>query len=176
MTLYTRKDTKNIQQIFQGEIISVRLDTLKHESGSVATREVVEHAGGVVIACRLNNGKIVLIRQYRYAMDEELIELPAGRINRGEDPLPAAKRELTEETGYLAQNWQLLSEMYTAPGFCDELLRLYLATDVSFVGKNLDEDEETDVLEVTADDAWQLVRQGKIRDAKTIAGIGLLRN
>lgn len=175
MTLYTRKHTTKTEKVFGGEIISLRLDTLMHPNGEQTTREVVEHNGGVVIACQPSADKVILIKQYRYPMDEELIELPAGRIDQNEDPFLAAKRELTEETGYEAASWQELAQMYSAPGFCNELLYLYKAADLKFVGKNLDPDEETEVLIVSLTEAWELVQSGRIRDAKTIAGLGLLR-
>lgn len=175
MTLYTRKHTTKSEKVFGGEIISLRLDTLEHPNGEQTTREVVEHNGGVVIACQPSADEVILINQYRYPMDEELIELPAGRIDKGEDPFLAAKRELAEETGYEALSWQELAQMYSAPGFCNELLYLYKATDLKFVGKNLDPDEETEVVIVSLTEAWSLVQSGKIRDAKTIAGLGLLR-
>lgn len=136
MALYTRQDTQTSKRIYEGGIINLREDTLKNSSGS-CTRAVVEHNGGVVIACQPEPGKVILIKQYRYSIDEELIELPAGRIEPGEIPLPCAQRELIEETGYKAENWQELCRMFTAPGFCDEILYLYLATGVTFVGKIL---------------------------------------
>lgn len=134
--------------------------------------ELVEHDGGVVIACKPSPDEILLIRQYRYPIDEELIELPAGRLNKGEDRLEAAKRELTEETGYRAEKWEELPPMFSAPGFCDELLTCYLATEIEWVGKNLDDDEWTDVFTVSLKEAWQLVLDRKVRDAKTIAILG----
>src|SRR5262249_44805205 len=132
------------------------------------TREVVEHNGGVVIACVPEPGKVVLIQQYRYSIDEDLIELPAGRIEINEDPLVAAKRELTEETGYFARQWSEMARMYSAPGFCNELLYMYKATDVTITQKSLDEDEETEVLLMTLDEAWEIVLKGKVRDSKTV--------
>lgn len=174
MTLYTRQHLIGSKRIFEGAIFSVREDTLKVDERNPITREVVEHNGGVVIACQPAPGKVLLISQYRYPIDEELFELPAGRVEKGEDRLAAAKRELTEETGYFARDWSLLSHMYSAPGFCTELLSFYQATDLEWRGKNLDEDEETDVREVELEEAWLWVRQGKIRDAKTVAGVGLL--
>ncbi|MBX9876884.1 MAG: NUDIX hydrolase [Candidatus Obscuribacterales bacterium] len=174
MALYTREDTQTSKRIYEGAIINLREDTLKNPHGS-CVRAVVEHNGGVFIACQPEPDKVILIKQYRYSIDEVLIELPAGRIEIGEDPLPCAQRELIEETGYKASNWRELSRMFTAPGFCDEILYLYLATDITFVGKNLDHDEETEVMIVPVKEAWQLVTEGKIRDAKTIAGLGMLR-
>ncbi len=174
MALYTRQDTETSKRIYEGAIINLREDSLKNSHGT-CTRAVVEHNGGVFIACQPEPDKVILIKQYRYSIDEELIELPAGRIEKGEEPLPCAQRELIEETGYKAEKWQELSRMFTAPGFCDELLYLYLATDITFVGKNLDHDEETEVLILPVKQAWQMVLDGKVRDAKTIAGLGMLR-
>lgn len=175
MTLYTSKHKTGTQRIYEGEIFSVRKDSLQHpESNKSINREVVEHNGGVVIACQPEPGKVILIKQYRYTVDEDLLELPAGRVEKGEDRLLAAKRELTEETGFLAQNWHELGHMYSAPGFCTELLSFYHATELVFTGKDLDEDEETEVMIVELEEAWRLVRSGKVRDAKTVAGLGLL--
>ncbi len=173
MTLFTRQHLIGTERIFEGYIFNVRRDSLK-EGERVITREVVEHNGGVTIACQPEPGKVLLISQYRYPIDHELFELPAGRVEPGEDRLLAAQRELTEETGYLAKSWSDLGTMYSAPGFCNELLSFYHATDLEWVGKNLDEDEETDVIVLTLEEAWSWVRSGKIRDAKTVAGLGLL--
>lgn len=175
LTLYTRQHLIGTERIYEGVIFAVRKDSLKHpQSSTVIGRELVEHNGGVVIACQPAPGKVILINQYRYVVDEELIELPAGRVEPGEDRLAAAQRELTEETGYRARTWTLLSHMYSAPGFCTEMLTFFHATDLEWQGKNLDEDEETEVREFDLEEAWLWARQGKIRDAKTIAGLGLL--
>lgn len=176
MTLYTRQNLTGTTRIFEGVIFNVRKDSLKKEGFQPIEREIVEHNGGVVIACQPAPGKVILISQYRYPVDEELLELPAGRVEAGEDRLAAAQRELTEETGYLARKWKPLCQMYSAPGFCTEMLHFFQASDLEFKGINPDEDEEIDVREVNLEDAWQWVRQGKIRDAKTIAGLGLLIN
>lgn len=172
--LFTREHRTATRHIWQGHIIKLRVDDLEVD-GHNTTREVIEHNGGVVIAGLTGEGKVLLVKQYRYSLDKELIELPAGRIEAGEDPFPAARRELTEETGYRAEHWRELARMYTAPGFCNELLYVYEATGLSFVGKNLDYDEETEVLELTLAEAWKLVTAGAIEDAKTIAGLGLLQ-
>ena len=175
MSLGTRESTIASQQIFKGTVISLRVDTVQLPNGVPARREVVEHNGGVVIVCQPERDKLILIRQYRYPCDEELLELPAGRIELGEEPLAAAQREIIEETGYQAASWELMAKMYSAPGFCSEMLYLYQARDLAFVGKNLDYDESIEVLIMPVAEAWALIRAGKVRDAKTIAGIGLLR-
>ncbi|MBX9570744.1 MAG: NUDIX hydrolase [Candidatus Obscuribacterales bacterium] len=173
MVLFTREHFISSDRIFEGKIFNVRKDRLERDDVAIS-REVVEHNGGVVIACQPERGRILLIGQYRYPIDEELIELPAGRVELGEDRFLAAKRELTEETGFFANTWKELAHMYSAPGFCNELLSFYQATDLEFQGKKLDEDEETDVLDVTLEEAWSWVKAGKIRDAKTVAGLGML--
>ncbi|MBS1957446.1 MAG: NUDIX hydrolase [Cyanobacteria bacterium SZAS-4] len=162
------------KRIYEGDIVNFRVDTVRHENGQETTRELVEHNGGVVIACQPTEGEVVLIRQYRYSVDEDLLELPAGRVEIGEQPLHAAQRELTEETGYQAKNWRELSRMYTAPGFCNEILYMFHASNVELGGKDLDYDEETEVIVLKLEDAWQLVLDGKVCDAKTVAGVGML--
>lgn len=174
MTVFTHESRISTLRVHEGGIINLRIDTLRAPDGLQVIREVVEHNGGVVIAAQPADNRVLLIRQYRYSIDEELIELPAGRIERGEDPFPAAKRELIEETGFNAKNWAELSSMFSAPGFCNEILYLYGASDLEFVGKNLDIDEDTEVIDLELKEAWQLVVAGRIRDAKTIAGLGLL--
>ncbi len=117
---------------------------------------------------------IVLVKQYRYSIDRDLIELPAGRLEKDEIPLEAAKRELREETGYLASQWVDLCKMYSAPGFCDELLHVYRADQVTLGDKAPDHDEETEVIVMPVIEAWQKVLKGQICDAKTIAGLAML--
>lgn len=174
MVVYTRENCIASKRVYEGNIISLRVDQLEREGGKGVKREVVEHNGGVVIACQPTADSVILINQYRYCVDESLVELPAGRIEPGEDPLAAAQRELTEETGYVAARWTELAQMYSAPGFCSELLYLYGASDVEMCKSCPDEDEEIELLELPLAQAWQLIVTGKVRDAKTIAGIGLL--
>jgi ADP-ribose pyrophosphatase len=174
VALVTRKNLVQSDLIYEGGIINLRVDKLKLPDGRNLIREVVEHNGGVVIACRPKPDQIILIRQYRYSIDADLFELPAGRVEKGEQPLVAAQRELTEETGYHASNWREMARMYSAPGFCNELLYLYEATDVKFVGTHFDIDEEIEVHELSVGEAWKLVVDGKIEDAKTLAGLGLI--
>ena len=176
MTLFTKQHTALSKRIYEGNVLNLRVDELQAEDGNKTTREVVEHNGGVVILCQPQPYEIVLVKQYRYSLDCELIELPAGRVELGELPLACAQRELAEETGYLAENWKELCKMYSAPGFCNELLHMYCATDVRKVERQLDEDEEIDVLVLPMIRAWHLVLTGEIRDAKTIAGLGMLMN
>lgn len=174
MVLYNRNDVIGTERIFDGYIFNVRRDFLQKPGKPQITREIVEHNGGVVICGQPEPDKVILIRQYRFPVDEDVIELPAGRVELGEDRFLAAKRELTEETGYVASTWQELPPMYSAPGFCNELLTFYRATDLVWQGKNLDEDEETEVLILTLKEAWKMVLDHKVRDAKTVAGLAVL--
>jgi ADP-ribose pyrophosphatase len=176
VALFTREHFVSSNRIYEGHIVNLRVDQLKLPDGHEVLRELVEHNGGVVIIAQPKPESIILIRQYRYSVDEELLEFPAGRVEKGEDPFVCAKRELIEETGYQAANWEPFAEFFTAPGFCNEILRMYRATDLTFVGKSLDHDEETDAFEIEIAEAWKLVKQGKVRDAKTVAGLGLLFN
>ncbi|HEY9773675.1 MAG TPA: NUDIX hydrolase [Planktothrix sp.] len=174
MAVFTTGDRKQSRRVYEGGIINLRVDTLAHDNGQTVIRELVEHNGGVVIACRPQPDQIILIRQYRYSCDGDLVELPAGRIEKGEEPLLAAQRELTEETGYKAKSWRKIGQMYSAPGFCNEILYMYEAQELTFLGKNLDPDEETDVIILGLAEAWRMALSGELQDAKTIAGLGLL--
>ena len=174
MALFTREHTYRSERIHEGHIINLRVDYLRNPEGKEVARELVEHNGGVTICCRPTEETIVLIKQYRYSVDELLYELPAGRIEKGEDLLAAAKRELAEETGYIAERWCEISRFYTAPGFCNEMLYMYEATDVTLTEQSLDDDEEAEVIVMPLPEAWQLVLAGKVRDSKTVAGLGLL--
>lgn len=173
MTLITRQNITASDLIYKGQIINLRIDTVA-SGGKSVTREVVEHSGGVIIACQPKPDQIVLVKQYRYPLDKDLLELPAGRLNSGESPLHAAQRELKEETGYAATAWKKLTAMYSAPGFCNELLYLFHASETSLGKTAPDEDEEIEVIVLPIKEAWQKVINGDITDAKTIAGLALL--
>jgi len=175
MPVFTRKHMITSQRIYEGAVINLRVDELESKEGRV-TRAVVEHNGGVVIICQPEPRKLVLVKQYRYTLDQELVELPAGRIDLGESALLAAQRELVEETGYQASKWKQVATLSSAPGFCDELLYVFTASKVSQVGKKLDHDEETDVLVLSLKEAWQLLTSSKIVDAKSLAALSLLNS
>lgn len=158
---------------YTGCVVNVRQDDVVISNGSKHCREVVEHSGGVVII-PIMGSKVILIRQWRHPVGQHLIELPAGKLNPGEDPLPAAKRELTEETGYTAKNWEYLGYIYTTPGFCNEKITIYKATDLEYSGTNFDFGEIIEPFTVEIKDAVKMVRENKIVDSKTIVGLGLL--
>ncbi len=122
----------------------------------------------------LPDGSVLLVRQYRYPMGEYLLEIPAGKIDRPESPEKTAARELVEETGYQAGRLEKIAEIYSTPGFCDELLHIYLATDLSPAQAHQDEDEEIELRRFTLAELRELVQNGKIRDGKTLIGIQYL--
>lgn len=158
------------QKILNAKIINVRRDIVMSPKGE-CFREVVEHPGGAAILAYTDENHIILIKQYRYAASQEMIELPAGKLEKGEEPFECAKRELTEETGYEAKNWEYLGYIYSSPGFCDEKIHLFKATDLTFKGTNFDEFENIDTQIIPIDKAIEMVKSGKITDSKTVFGI-----
>lgn len=165
------KVTKS-ENIFKGIVFDVKLDILEYDSGNAGRREVIHHNGGAVILPITNEGKLVLIKQFRYPLQEVLIEAPAGKLEIGEDPLTCATRELTEETGYTTNNITRLGKISTTPGFCDEILYLYLAQDLTAGKHNREEGEYgMEVFEYTMSEVDAMIKNGKIIDSKTIAAI-----
>jgi ADP-ribose pyrophosphatase len=157
--------------IYEGRVITLALQTVELPNGKEATREVVLHPGAVTVLAITDEDKMLLVRQYRKAPDRVMLETPAGKLEKGEEPLEAAKRELEEETGYTANEVKHLNTYYTSPGFANELMYAYVATGLKKTAQNLDEDEFVDVLEVSADEAEQLIADGEIYDAKTLTAI-----
>jgi ADP-ribose pyrophosphatase len=160
--------------IYEGRVFTIHVDDVQYPSGNHTIREVAEHGGGAVVLAADANRNIVLIRQHRYPLHAFIWELPAGKLDRGEDPLGCAKRELAEETGYRADRWTKLTAIYTSPGFCSEQLHIYLAESISPrpEGRALEEGEETmTVSSVPIDDAAAMIDRGEIVDGKSICGI-----
>ncbi len=157
--------------LYRGKILDLKLDLVVLPNGRQTEREVVVHPGAVAVVAVNNKKRILLLKQFRYAVGQVLWELPAGKLEQGEDPLACAKRELAEETGYGAGKWEHLSTFYTSPGFCSEIMFLYLASDLSKDGRQADEDEFIEVRQIPLGQALKWIQGGKIKDAKTIAGI-----
>jgi len=163
--------------IFKGHVFDVELDEIEYNSGNAGRREVVRHSGGAVVVPIKDDGKIILVKQYRYPFDEHLYELPAGKLDKGEDPLICAGRELIEETGYKTDNISKLGKIYTSPGFSSEILHIYLAKDLIPGNHNREEGEQgMEVYEFTLDEINQMIMDGKIVDSKTICGIYYYKN
>lgn len=163
---FTEK-TLNSQTVYDGKIIKVLKDDVEISDGHKSFREVVKHSGGVVILA-INKGKVLFVKQFRYPMKEVLLELPAGKLEYGEDPFKAAQRELEEETGYCADNWTDLGFVYTSPGYSDEKLYLYKAENLHFTQCHPDEGEILEPIEIKIDDAINMINKGEINDAKTL--------
>ncbi len=163
------------KKIFEGSILQLQVDTVRLPHGKTATRELVKHPGAVVVLPLTEEQELVLVKQYRYAAGEILLELPAGKRDEGEDPLICARRELKEETGYSATEMKIHSAFYTCPGFSDELIYLIIAKGLVEGEPCPDEGEFIDVLTLPLEKAVRMVLDGEIKDAKTAYGILLCR-
>ena len=155
------------KEIFDGHVIHVTLDTVRLEDGRTSLREVVHHHGGACVLPIDNEGCIYLVRQFRYALGEEIWELPAGKLEANEDPFEAAKRELSEECGLTADNFIDLGVVYATVGYDSEKIYLWAATGLHSTAQHLDAGEFLDVVKMPFDEALGLVMDGTIRDSKT---------
>ena len=170
------KETKiSSEQKFSGRLIDLYLDQVELPNGETTTREWIDHPGAVCIIPILPDGKICLIRQFRYGPGEEFIEIPAGKLDAGEVPLDCAYRELEEETGYRTNKLTFLTNIHPAIGFSNEKMWMYLAEELELSKKKLDEDEFLELLPVPLNQAIEWVFSGKITDVKTIIGIMWLK-
>ena len=163
--------TLSSEKIFEGKIIKLRIDTVELPNKKYKKREIVEHNGAVAILAITNKNEIILVKQFRKAAEDFLLELPAGKIESNEKSIDCAKRELKEETGFEAKKIEKVCEFYTSPGFCTEKIFLYKAIDLVETGIDLDEDEFIELLFVSFDEAKEMIKTGKIIDSKTIIGI-----
>lgn len=157
------------EEVFSGRLLRVRRDTVRLPDGKQATREFVTHPGAVVMIAELPNGKLLFERQFRYPLDRVFLELPAGKIHPGEDILLTARRELQEETGYVAEHWHYLGVIHPCIGYSDERIEIFFAQGLSHVGHALDEGEFLEVHELHLDEAMEAVRDGRLTDGKSVA-------
>lgn len=163
---FTEKTIKK-NTLFEGKIITVRSDDIQLPDGRPAFREIVEHPGGVCVAPITPEGNLIFVRQYRYAFSETIIELPAGKLEKGEDPFEAGKRELEEETGYVADSFVDCGKVYATPGYCSEIIHLYAAYNMHKTAMHLDDGEFLEVFEMPIGKAVEMVLNNEIRDGKT---------
>jgi ADP-ribose pyrophosphatase len=169
---HLKERTISSEMIYRGKIINLRVDTVAlPQEGQTGTREVIEHAGAVAVVPVTGQEELLLVRQYRHAAGKTILEIPAGRIEPGEDLAESARRELLEETGYVAEHLEKLLTFYSTPGFTNEQLHIYLATGLTLKEQDLDEDEFIDVLKIPYLKALEMIWTGDICDAKSIAGI-----
>jgi ADP-ribose pyrophosphatase len=159
------------EKVFDGVLLHVRKDTVRLPNGRTATREYIEHPGAATVLAFVDERTLLFERQFRYPLRRHFIELPAGKIDPGEAPLATAKRELREECGYEAAHWQHLGTLNPCIGFADEHIELYLARDLEYVGRALDDDEFLEVFTLDVDEALDWIRTGRITEPKAIYGL-----
>jgi len=159
------------KQLFSGRLLEVYIDKVLLPNGKTSTREWIDHPGAACIIPIFPNGKLGLIRQYRYAAKNEFIEFPAGKLDKGESPESCAKRELEEEIGYTAKSLTFLTNIHPAIGFCNEKMWIYLAEDLTKTSEKKDEDEFLELIQTTPEKATNMVKNGEITDVKTVIGL-----
>lgn len=167
---FTEKPLKQ-DYLYRGKIVNLRVDNAELPDGTTALREVIEHPGGVCVAALTEKEELLFVEQFRYPYMETVLELPAGKLEYGEDPFEAGKRELLEETGAAAKNYRDLGKLYPTPGYCGEIIHMYLAENLTFSEQHLDEDEFLEVRRIPLETAFQMVMCNEIRDSKTQVGI-----
>ncbi len=159
------------RNIYKGKVVTLNLETVTLPNGATVELEIVRHPGASAIVPMKDERTVILIRQFRLAAGGFIYEIPAGKLHPGEDPRLCAERELEEEIGYRAGTIEELETFFTAPGFTDEIMHLFKATNLTKTAQNLDHDEVLEVIEISIENAISKIRDGTIRDAKTIVGL-----
>jgi ADP-ribose pyrophosphatase len=160
-----------VRTIYKGKVVTLNIDTVALPNGVTVDLEIVRHPGAAAVVPLKDDGTVVLIRQFRHAAGGFIYEIPAGKLHPGEDPLACASRELEEEIGWKASSFELLASIFTAPGFTDEVIRVYQATGLARGRQQLDRDEVLEIVEMPLPEAIRKIDDGTIRDAKTIVGL-----
>lgn len=163
--------TVSSKSVYDGKIIHVRVEDIVRPDGKAAKRELISHPGGAGIVAADAEKNIFMVEQYRIAARSMMLEIPAGKLEYGEDPLECAKREIVEETGYSVGKIEPLGDYYATPGYCEEVLHLYLGTELEWQGQHLDEGEFLNVKKYPLDELYKMVMDNKIVDAKTAIAI-----
>jgi ADP-ribose pyrophosphatase len=164
------------ERIYAGKVVNLRRDIVRLPNGKEASREVVEHPGDVAVVPVLPDGRVLMVRQFRHPVGKVLLEIPAGKLDAGEGPAQCALRELEEETGHRAGVMERRASIYTGPGFTDEIIHIFIASDLVKTFMNPDEDELLEVRAYEQRDIRRMIREGLICDAKTISGLYLLHD
>lgn len=162
------------RNIYKGRILTLNLETARLPNGTSVELEIIRHPGAAAVVPVKDDGTVVLIRQYRHAVGGFIYEIPAGKLQPNEEPLICAARELEEEIGYRAASLELLTSIFTAPGFADEVIHIYKGTGLVPGNQQLDQDEVLKIVEFPLHEALMMVQDGTIRDAKTIVGLQLV--
>lgn len=173
--LYEEKTMKS-EKIYEGKVVTLRVDTIELPNRKYSKREIIEHSGAVAIVAVTDNKEIIMVKQYRKAIEDFLLELPAGKLDYNEDPLDCAKRELKEETGYESDNIELLCEIHTSPGFSNEKIHIFLARDLKEGEPDLDEGEYLEVDKIEIKTILNMIYRNEITDSKSISGILMAQN
>lgn len=163
--------TLEVENIYEGKIFKVRKEQVLLPDGTQSMRELISHSGGVGVIAVTEDRQVFMVSQYRIAAKSMMLEIPAGKLEYGENPLDCGKRELIEETGYEGEEFTHLGAYYATPGYCEEVLNLYLARGLKFVGQNLDEGEFLNVKKYDLDELYGMVMNNEIHDAKTAIAI-----
>ena len=163
--------TLDSKEVYSGKVLSVRVDRVELPSGRRSQREVVRFPDSVSIIPVTDDGEVLLVKQHRYPVGRDLLEIPAGKVEPGEPPEITARRELLEETGFEAHDWRLLAEFYLAPGYSTEFMSLYVARGLKRTGATPDTDEITEPVIMRPEEVRRWLREGRFRDAKTILGL-----
>ena len=164
------------ENIFDGKVLKLRVDTVEMPDRKYSKREIIEHSGGVTIVAVTDEGQLIFVKQYRKALEEFLLELPAGKLEYKEDPLECAKRELKEETGYTSEDIELLCISHSSPGYSTEKIYIFLAKDLKEGTQDLDEGEYLEVEKIDIEKALEMVKNNEITDSKTMIGILMAQN
>lgn len=168
---YLYEHPLNSSKVYSGKFLQVHRDEVRLPDGNTAVREYIRHPGAVVILPLTDSGELILERQHRYPLGRDFIEVPAGKIDPGEQTLACAQRELLEETGYKARDWRYITTVYPCIGFADEQLVYYLAQGLEFEGHRRDEDEFLEIFSLPLKQALEMIQTGEICESKTIIGL-----
>jgi ADP-ribose pyrophosphatase len=163
--------TKNVKNIYKGKVVVLNVDRVTLPNGATVDLEVIRHPGAAAIVPMKDDETVILIRQFRHAAGGFIYEIPAGKLHPGEDPRDCAARELEEEIGYRASSFELLTSIFTAPGFADEVIHIYKGTGLTKGRQKLDHDEVLNVVELPIEKAIAQIQDGTIRDGKSIVGL-----
>lgn len=172
--IYEEKTMKS-DKLYEGKLFNLRVDTVELPDKKYSKREIIEHPGAVSILAITEDDSIILVRQYRKAVERALLELPAGKIELNEEPVQTAKRELKEETGFTAEKVEYLLEFYTSPGFTNEKVYIFLATELTEGETEFDDGEFIETEKIHINDLMKMIYRGEIIDSKTIIGIQLAK-